>query len=150
MTRGHWGRLLILAGLSLLIAVFSYEAFSEELAVIEVRRNIPLSDTDPVYKDYYLNAGINGGLKKNMVVTAIRKISIKDATGTNSFGDVEVPVGQLKIIAVQNRMAVAREFKLIPRDEEPMLEQIGVMIGDTISLAGSFVDNKKASAKKSE
>jgi hypothetical protein len=150
MTRGHFGRFFILAGFALLIAIFSIEAFSEELSVIEVRRNIPLADNDPVYKDFYINSGVESGLKKNMVITATRKLSVKDATGTSSFGEIVIPVGMLKIISVQNRIAVAREYKLISRDDEPMLEQIGIMIGDKVDLASSFIDNKKASAKKTE
>lgn len=146
----RFGRKHVLTGLSLLIAFFSLEAISEELSVIEVRRNIPLADKDPVYRDYYINSGAESGLKKNMVITATRKLTVKDATGTASFGEVVIPVGMLKIISVQNRIAVAREFKLISRDDEPMLEQIGIMIGDKVDLAASFIDNKKASAKKTE
>lgn len=137
-------------GLFLLMALFSWEAFGEDLSVIEVRRNIPLSDTDPVYKDYYINSGVEAGLKKNMVITAQRKMTVKDATGANTFGEVTIPVAQLKIISVQGHIAIAREFKLIPREDEPMIEQIGVMIGDKVALEGSFIDNKKASANKTE
>lgn len=144
------GRILLVVGLGILIILFSWEAFSEELSIIEVRRNIPLADTDPVYKDYYINSGTDAGLKKNMVIVANRKMPIKDATGANSFGEISVPVGQLKIIFVQNRIAIAREFNLISRDEEPMLEQIGIMIGDKVDLAGSYIDKSKPSAKKTE
>lgn len=155
MTRSHtveyFGRILILAGFALLVALFSYEVFAEELSVIEVRRNIPLADNDPVYKDFYINVGgSTANFKKNMVVTATRKLSIKDASGTASFGEIMIPVGLLKIISVQNRIAVAREYKLISREDEPMLEQVGIMIGDKVDLASSFIDNKKASAKKTE
>lgn len=150
MTRSHLGRLFLIAAIPLMIALNSIQALAEELSVIEVRRNIPLADADPVYKDYYISSGVEAGLKKGLVITATRKVAIKDATGTSTFGEITIPVGQLKIIAVQNRIAVAREFKLISREDEPMLEQIGVMIGDRVDLAGSFIDNKKASAKKTE
>ncbi len=141
------GRLLLLAGIAILALLFSWEAFSADINVIEVRRNIPLADDAPVYKDFYINAGTESGLKKNMVVTVIRKMAMRDATGTQSFGDLEIPVGQLKIIAAKGRIAVAREYKLISRDDEPMLEQIGMMIGDRLELDGAFIDNKKAATK---
>lgn len=133
--------------LSLLLSI---PVFAEEISVIEVRRNIPLADEDPIYKDFYLNAGPESGLKKNLVIMAVRKIFIKDATGTSSYGELVIPVGLLKVIAVQNRIAVAREFKLISRDDEPMLDQIGIMTGDKIEMSGSYVDNKKASVKKTK
>ncbi len=144
------GRLLLLSGLLILAVLFSWEVMAADLNVIEVRRNIPLSDDAPVYKDFYINAGSEAGLKENMVLTVIRKIAIRDASGTQTYGEMEVPVGQLKIIALAGRVAVAREYKLISRDEEAMLEQIGIMIGDRLELDGSFIDNKKASAKKAE
>lgn len=144
------GRLLLIVGLLILAALFSWEAMAADLNVIEVHRNIPLADDAPVYKDFYINAGADAGLKKNLVVNVLRKMTVRDATGTQTFGEMDVLVGQLKVIAVSGRVAVAREFKLTQRDEEPMLEQIGIMIGDHLELTGSFIDNKKASAKKSE
>jgi hypothetical protein len=141
------GRILFLCGIVLLAGLFSYEAFSADLSIVDARRNIPLADTDPVYKDFYINAGSSNGLKRNLVVTVTRKMSIRDASGTQSFGDMDVPVGQIKIIALADHVAVAREYKLTSRDTEAMLEQTGMMIGDQLVLDGSFVDNKKASAK---
>jgi hypothetical protein len=147
MLNQKMGRFLLLLGLGILALLFSWEAFSADINIVDVRRNIPLSDEAPVYKDFYINAGSDAGLKKNMVVTVIRKIAVRDATGTQTFGDLDIPVGQLKVISSLGRIAVAREYKLISRDEEPMLEQVGMMIGDRLDLAGSFVDNKKPSAK---
>ncbi len=144
------GRLLIMAGIFILAALFSYEVFGADINIVEVRRNIPLADDAPVYKDFYINAGNDAGLKKNLVVTVYRKMNIKDATGTQSFGEIDIPVGQLRVIATQGRIAIAREYKLISREDEPMVEQVGMMIGDRLQLDGSFIDNKRTSVKKSE
>ena len=38
----------------LAVLVASTRSKADELAIFEVRRNIPLSDTDPVYKDFYV------------------------------------------------------------------------------------------------
>ncbi|GIL18495.1 MAG: hypothetical protein BroJett040_22460 [Oligoflexia bacterium] len=148
MTKKTLGRALILIGALLLTSLFAWEAFSQEIQIIDVRRNIPMSDDEPVYKDFIINAGTNQGLKDNQVVTAKRKLGIKDATGTQSYGDIMVPVGQLKIIFISDRIAVAREYKNISRDEEPMLEQTGMMSGDKIDTAGSFIETRKWSPPK--
>ncbi|UXR64373.1 hypothetical protein EZJ49_14990 [Bdellovibrio bacteriovorus] len=118
------------------------------MSVVDVRRNITLSEDDTVYKDFYINVTAGSGLKKNLVVTAVRKINVRDASGANAVGEIMVPVGQLKIIAVYDRVAVAREFTLLSRDELPMLEQIGIMTGDRIDLGGSFIDNSKPKRRK--
>lgn len=120
---------------------------AQEITVVDVKRNITLADEDPVYRDYYINAGDGSSLRKNMVVNVKRKINVKDA-GTKSVGDFETVVGQLKIIQIGNKVSVAREFKLISRDEEAMIEQIGIMSGDRIDLNGSFIDYSKPVYKR--
>jgi hypothetical protein len=137
---------LLLIGTVLLIVLFAWEAFSEELSIIEVRRNIPLADQDPVYKDFFINGGLNQGLKPKTVVTATRKIQLKDVNG-QVIGEVLVPVGNLKIIAVGAKISVARLVQEIPRDDLPMLEQTGVMIGDSVDLKSFVVELKKAPKK---
>lgn len=116
---------------------------ANELKIVDVRRNIPLRDDDPVYKDFYINGGTKDGLKNNLVITAVRKTNIRDASGQQSIGELMVPVAQLKVIYTHESMAVAREYKLLSREELPMLEQIGVMSGDLLDLKGSFVEKRK-------
>jgi hypothetical protein len=134
--------------LAFLILMGWSSAYAADGSVVDIRRNITLSETDPVYKDFYINMGAGSGLKKNMVVTAVRKINIRDASGANAVGEIFVPVGQLKIIAIFEKVAVAREYTLLSRDELPMLEQIGIMTGDAIEVKGSFIDNSKPKPRK--
>ena len=129
-----------------IFATINSFAEAQELSVVDVKRNITLSDDDAVYRDYYISAGDGSALRKNLVVTVKRKINIKDA-GTKSVGDFDAVVGQLKVIQVGNKVSVAREFKLLSRDEAPMLEQIGIMTGDKVDLTGSYVDNSKPNYK---
>lgn len=134
--------------LALLLFLGINSAHAADPYVVDIRRNITLSDDDPVYKDFYINVTSGSGFKKNMVVTAVRKINIRDASGANAMGEIFVPVGQLKIIAIYDKIAVAREFTLLSRDELPMLEQTGIMTGDTIDTKGSFIDNSKPKPRK--
>jgi hypothetical protein len=114
-----------------------------ELKIVDVRRNIPLSDDEPVFKDFYINGGAKDGLKPNLVITAIRKTSIRDASGTQSLGELSIPVAQVRVVFVAENLAVAREYKVLSRDDLPMLEQIGVMSGDVLDLKGSFIDKQR-------
>lgn len=109
-------------------------ASADEISIFEVRRNIPLSDTDPVYKDFYIKNGEGAKLKKNQVYTVTRKVTIRDASGSQVMGEIQAPVGQLKIIAVYGKIAVAREVKLFTREELPMLDNPWFMIGDSIEI----------------
>lgn len=134
--------------LFMLLFGFTAESKAADMSVVDVRRNITLSEDDTVYKDFYINVTPGSGLKKNLVVTAVRKLNIRDASGANAVGEIQVPVGQLKIIAVYDKVAVAREYTLLSRDELPMLEQIGIMTGDRIDTKGSFIDNSKPKPRR--
>lgn len=134
---------MVLITLLSTFTLFATTTRADEISVVDVKRNITLKDEDPVYKDFFLNAGEGSALKKNMVVTVKRKINIKDSAA-KSVGDFDTVVGQLKIIHVGNKVSVAREYKLIPRDDEPMLEQVGIMTGDVVDLTDSFIDTKKS------
>ena len=132
----------------LIVSIFiSSAAFAADISVIDVKRNITLANDDIVYKDFYLNAGEGSALRKNLVVTVKRKITVRESA-TKNIGDFETTIGQLKIIHVGNKVSVAREFKLTSRDEEPVVEQIGIMSGDRVDLAGSFIDYSKPNYKK--
>lgn len=129
------------------ISFTSFNLFAVDINIVDVRRNITLADEDSVYKDFYLNAGDGSGLKKNLVVNVKRRLSVKDSNAKN-IGEFETIIGQLRVIHVEGKVAIAREYKLFSRDEEPMIEQIGLMTGDRIDLAGSFIDNAKPVVKK--
>lgn len=125
----------------------SIHAAPSEISVVQVKRNIQMSETDPIYRDYYLDAGEEAGMKKNMVIEVLRKTSVKDSSGAHTYGEINIPVGQLKIISVFNKIAVAREYKLLSREEAPVLEQTGIMMGDTIETKGAFTDSGKTPSK---
>lgn len=135
------------ASLLVLLTLFAcyapLKASAADLRVVEVRRNIPLADQDPIYKDYYLTGDGVASLKKGLVVTAFRKASVKDASGVQSLGELNIPVGQLKVIFVQPPLAVAREYKLLDREDLPMVEQSNMMVGDFIDTKEAFLAKKK-------
>ena len=124
-----------------ILFIATLTAQAEELTVVDVSRNIPLSDDEPIYRDYIIGIGDVGSLKKNLVVLVKRNLNMK-STDQKDIGTVDTAVAQVKIIHVDKKVAVARDYKLIPRDNEVMLENLGVMTGDRIDLAGAFVDNK--------
>ncbi len=108
----------------------------ELIEIVEVKRNITLSDSDPVYKDFYINSGTGSGLKKNLIVKAKRQVSVKNDM-QKLIGQFHTVVGFLKIIHVEGSVAIAREVRLESRENEPVLEQIGIMVGDQIDLTDS-------------
>lgn len=133
-------------GLSLLLSPLAKS--NQELRIIESRRSIPLTNDEPKYTDYYINAGTANGLKKDQVVKVIRKLPVRNAQGTEDFGSIQIPVGEVRIIYTDVRSAVAREYKVFDREELPVLENQAIMIGDMIDLSGSFDYKKRAVVAK--
>jgi hypothetical protein len=139
------GKIFLASGFVILIFVFTYSVFANDINVTHTFKNIPLSDTEVAYKDYYLTGKDVSLLKKNQIVTVYRNINIKDATGTQIVEELKVKVAKLKIIQVQSKVAVARFYQSIGRESEPSIEQPGVLVGDKIDLEGAVIDKAAAS-----
>jgi len=136
----------IAVGLSLFLSPFSKA--NQELRIIESRRSIPLTDQESKFTDYYINAGRANGLKKDQVVKVLRRLPVRNAQGTEEFGSIQIPVGQVRIIFADVRTAVAREYEVFIREELPILENQAIMIGDLIDLSGAFDYKKRAEVSK--
>ena len=123
-------------------------AQADDFSIIDVKRNIQMSENEPVSRDYYISAGSSQGLKINMVLPVFRRVPVRDPSGGQTLGDLQVPVGQLKVLFLQDRLAIAREFQLSDPELAPVLDQKGVMIGDRVQLNGAFIDKKKQVVKR--
>jgi hypothetical protein len=131
------GRFLILLGLINLIVVFAFEAFSKEVQVIDIRKNLKLANDDKEFTDYYLNAGNDLGIKPGTLFTLYRRISVIDRLGTNQGRPLSIPVGKIKIIYVAKDLSVARVDKLEKNETSPLLDYRGVMLGDLINVGSA-------------
>lgn len=128
----------ILQSLSLffiLLTLLSLEAAeANDLSIIFVRKSIPMSEQEPAYRDLYLSGGIGRGIKKDQTYVVFRKVQVRDATGSVAFGEIEIPVGEIKVIASYDRIAVARDLSIYSRESYPSLEISGTMAGDRVEL----------------
>ncbi len=124
-----------------ILLLFTLSSQAGDMTIVNVRSNIPLSDQEPMYHDYVISSKDMGPLKKNLVVLVKRNMKMKNSDAKD-IGDIETAVGQLKIIHVDKTIAIGREYNLVPRDNEVILDYAGVMVGDSIDTAGSFTDNK--------
>ena len=125
------------------ILLFIPKSFAETITIFDVRNTLPLADDEPTYRDYYVNAGSEQGLREGMVITVKRKVALYDSYRNKSPGDLLVEVGKVKIIYVQNGIAVARDHSRISRKTNPLLPDDFVMVGDELDL--STASREKAS-----
>ena len=102
--------------------------------IFDVRRTLPLEPDEPVFHDFYINAGPEAGFKKGQYITAVRPVTIQDPILNKQQAILDVTVGYLLVIQVQRGITVARLFGELLDEERPALEYESIMIGDRIDL----------------
>ncbi len=131
----------------------SNAAFAGDLTIFDVRKNLPMSDTEIVYRDFYINGGSESGLNSGMVITVERRMPLYDNYQNRSAGDLQLKVAKIKIIHVQKGISVARLFSEFTRENAPILEDNFIMVGDRLDMDSatsekdSGKDSKKAEAE---
>ncbi len=136
--------------ISLLLCLKTTTTFAQEISIFDVRNTLALSDNEPLYKDYYLNAGSVRGLRVGMIITVVRKVSLYDSYQNKSAGEMNLEVGKIKVIHVQKDLAVARDHSTISRVANPILDYDFVMLGDALDLDTMVMEGKNKSASNEE
>lgn len=147
MKNSLMGRVLLALGFLILTALFSWQVFAAEAKIIDVKTSIPLSESETRYKDYYIYGDVSG-FKPNSFVKVLRKTTVKDNKLGQNIAELESAVATLKIIQQKGLLAIAREHKVISRDNEPVLDQPGALIGDTVVSTAAVIE--KETKKTSE
>jgi len=122
--------LAILVGMSL--AAHSRGA---EFFVTSVIREIPMKQGDAAYRDFYVNAGSNNGLRQGVFLEAIRKMPVYDNINSKLLGDTTVKIARLRVIHVDKDLAIARLVKFFEKETTPLAGFDSVMIGDLIQVS---------------
>lgn len=116
--------------------------------IIEIRKSLPMEPTEKSVKDFILNRGSSAGLKAGAYVNVVREVAVNDPVRNKALGTLNIPVGKIQIIHVENNISVARLHSELGDDERPMLEYEALMIGDEVDLASISMDSPKASKRK--
>lgn len=141
-------RVLSFSSILILILLLSFKSLSQ-IQVIQVKRNIPLSDAEPVFKDYYLSGGTKEGLRVNLVVPVTRWVNLREnSQAQDQSMKMLEPVGWLKVILAQDHLSVARLYEAPNYINTPILEQPGILMGDVVSLERSFMSKSGSKLPK--
>lgn len=117
--------------------------------IFDVRRSLPLEPDEPVYKDFYINAGAEAGFKKGMYLIVVRPVPVHDPVQNKQQGELAINVARLQVIHVSHSLTVARLHSEFTEDERPTLEFESVMIGDRIDPSSMTMEtpNQKKRSK---
>ena len=116
--------------------------------IIEIKRTLSLNNNKRHYKEFYINAGSNKGLKLNHIVPVVRRKSFYDPLLNKNIGDLWLPVGEMKVIHVGSHVSVARIYKVPERQNLPEIEYPTFMVGDRIQTRkAKFIKKRKSKSK---
>ena len=135
-------------GFLLFILLLPLHSFAEKASIFEVRKNLRLSNDEPSYKDYYINAGLGQGLKAGMIVTVVRRIPIHDNLKNQSQGDLAMNIAQVRVIHAQKNFSVARFYEGTTAKERPIAEFKSIMIGDELDMDSIMEPVKRSKRSK--
>ena len=135
---------------TLLIFSFSEFVSAQDLTIFDSRRPVALSADQTTYRDYYINGGIEHGVKKGMILTVTRRLTLYDSYKANSPKELMVEVGRIKVIYAQKGLSVARYYGEFGRQSRATLENDFIMVGDKIDMSSALMESqlKKKSAQK--
>lgn len=144
------GRVMLALSLMIVLALPSMEALARPISVFDVRWNIPLSDEEPVYNDYYISGGSRDGLTVGQELVVERRVLLKDSLRSKPGGEFRVPVAKLKVLYVQTNISVARLMDVTDHSERPVVDHPTVLLGDLINVGAQAKGFKGAYAKKAK
>jgi len=109
-------------------------SFQVKARVIGIRRDIGLTDKedDESPRDIVINAGSNAGLSVGMKLSVKRHVPILDPYRENVQRNLEVEFARLKVVHVQEELAIARIQKIDDIDEGLAVGVRSVVLGDYV------------------
>ncbi|MCB9084873.1 MAG: hypothetical protein H6624_11045 [Bdellovibrionaceae bacterium] len=119
------------------------------VSIFEVRKRLPMTNDEQTHRDFYLNGGVESGLKSGMIVRVTRQVTLYDSYQNKSPGDLVVPVGELKVIFAQKGVSVARLYRVYDRSDLPILEEDFIMVGDEVDVGSARMDKGSSKQKSS-
>lgn len=136
----------------LILTLLTTESMAQDLTIFDSRRPVSLTSKQDTYRDFYINGGIEHGVKRGMILTITRRLTLYDTYRANSPKEIMVEVGRVKIIHAQKGLSVARHYGTFSRANKAVLENDFIMVGDKVDMSSALMESqlkkKKSSASR--
>jgi hypothetical protein len=101
--------------------------------VANVIRQIPMTNSTTPLRDIVIQGA--SGLQVGQKVGVVRPTTFRNMAFTEEIGVLNIPVGIIEIIFAQGELAIAREIEVFTREKTPLIEFMGIMVGDQIDIS---------------
>ncbi len=130
------------------LLLISPMSLAADYSIFEVRKSLPMENGEAAYKDYYINAGNEAGIKKGMYVGVLRTSNVLDPVKNTNQGSLKIQIAKLQIIQVDKHISVGRIAIQNSNDERPSVEFEGVMIGDLLDMDSASMAAPASKSKR--
>lgn len=113
------------------------QSSAADFVVYSVYRALDLGNAGepPPPKDYYINMGSAQGLSEGSLLSVYRRMATYDLLSEKLYKEVMFPIAKLKVIHVEQGVAIARMDQMIVTDKMPAITPVAVMVGDLVRPA---------------
>lgn len=109
---------------------------AEEAMIYNVYRPIDMGEPgEKPLKDFYISAGAGAGLRVGSVLEVYRRSSTYDLVNSRVHQQMSYPIAKVKIIHVEDQIAIARLDSMASQDKNPLIQPQYVMVGDFVRPA---------------
>ena len=141
------GRFFFVLGFILLFFLFMFQAvqaFAEDFHVVQVTKTLQMKESDRIYKDYYINAGKEQGMKAGMIIPVQRRLTIEDNFRKIIDDNVMIDVAKIQLLTVHGKVSIGRMMKVASPKQRGVLEFAAIMTGDKVDIRSAQMGKKGA------
>ena len=91
-------------------------------------------ENEVIKKNYYVNMGLNQGVKKGTILAIYRTIIKQDQYETKTRYTHKVKLGEVTVLHAENNTAITTVKNIDLDDSRPMIEIEAPMIGDSVEV----------------
>ena len=110
-------------------------SFARDYIIYSIAQDISMGvPNEKIKKNYYINMGLQQGLKTGTLVDVFRIISMNDPYEAKKRYDHKVKVGELKVLHSEQDTAITVFNNFEEGEEIPYFEIRNFMIGDRVNV----------------
>ncbi|MBT7608548.1 MAG: hypothetical protein HN576_02250 [Bacteriovoracaceae bacterium] len=123
---------------TLIILFFIFTAtmsFARDYIIFSISQDLPMDDSEvKPKKNFYINMGIQQGIKEGSLLDVYRVISRLDPYENKKRYNYKVKIGEVKILHVEEQSSIASTITLNTGEAHPLFEIKNLMIGDHVDV----------------
>ncbi len=113
--------------------LFATNLMAKNYMIYSLAQDIPMGDGTPQKKNYYVNIGLQQGVKVGTELTVYRILNRTNPYSTDKNVTFRVEVGELRVVHAEEENAIA-EFSKSKKDSKVFMEIPSLNIGDHVGV----------------